>query len=151
MLLKGSDGEEFEMEVAGYQFPHLEQEQDDSDWLKIKISVRLREGSWTSTDPSLLTWELTSLAQWLESIAEGASVESEESFLEPNLRFEITQSEAKTLRVYFELESRPPWAPSDGAGMDDLFAEFAVNPDDLRDAASSLREDLKRFPVRVGY
>lgn len=139
------------MEVAGYQFPHLEHEEYDSDWLKINIRVRLPEGSWTSTDPSLLTWEVASLAQWLESIAEGVSAESEQSFLEPNLRFELMQSEPKTLRVYFELESRPPWAPSDGAGMDDLFAEFAVNPDDLRDAASALREDLKRFPVRVGY
>ena len=78
-------------------------------------------------------------------------MESEESFLEPNLRFELTESEPKMLRVYFELESRPPWAHTDGAGMDDLFAELAVSPHDLRDAASSLREDLKRFPVRVGY
>lgn len=151
MLLTGTDGAEFEMEVAGYQFPHLEHEEYDSDWLNIKIRVRLAAGSWTSIDPSLLMWELASLAEWLGSIAEGNPVDLEESFLEPNLRFELTQSEPKKLRIHFDLESRPNWARVEGAGPDDLWAEFDVNPDDLRKAAISLRDDLKRFPVRVGH
>ena len=61
MLLRGIDGTEFEMEVVSYQFPHLEHEQYDSDWLNIKIRVRMSQGYWTSTDPSLLTWELARL------------------------------------------------------------------------------------------
>ena len=151
MLLRGIDNTEFEMKVVGYQFPHLEHEQYDSDWLNIKIRVKLPQGSWTAIDPSLLTRELVSLTEWLESIADGKRVDSEESFIEPNLRFELLEEEPKRLRVYFELESRPSWAPFDGAGMDDLWAEFEINAEELREAAASLGEDLKQFPTRVGH
>jgi hypothetical protein len=75
----------------------------------------------------------------------------EESFLEPNLRFELTPSEPHRLRGYFELESRPPWAPGDGAGMEDSWEEFEINPEDLKKSVNSLREDLTRFPLRVGH
>ncbi len=151
MLLIGNDNTEFEMKVVGYQFPHLEHEQYDSDWLSIMIRVKLPQGSWTAIDPSLLTWELVGLTEWLESIVDGKRVESEESFMEPNLRFELIEEEPKKLRVYFELESRPGWAPYDGAGMNDLWAEFEINAEEIRAAAASLREDLKRFPIRVGH
>jgi len=151
MLLRGNDTTEFELKVVGYQFPHLAHEQYDSDWLNIRIRVKLSQGTWTATDPSLLTWELVSLIEWLESIADSNRVDSEASFMEPNLRFELIEEEPKRLRIYFELESRPSWAPHDGAGMDDLWAEFEVEEEELRDAAASLREDLKRYPIRVGH
>jgi hypothetical protein len=146
-----SDDSTFELQVVGYQFPHLEREPYDADWLNIRIDVSLPQGSWTSLDPSLLTWELASLHQWLTSIADGTSVESEESFMEPNLRFELSGEGSRNLRVYFELESRPSWAPSDGAGMDDLWAEFRIDPTELKTAAASLREYIVKFPVRVGH
>jgi hypothetical protein len=72
MLLRGSDGTEFEIKVTGYQFPHLEHEDYDSDLLNIAIRARLAQRVWTTTDPSLPTWEVASLAQWFESIAEGS-------------------------------------------------------------------------------
>ncbi len=149
MLLKNGDNTEFEMKVVGYQFPHIENEEYDSNWLNIMIRVKLPQGSWTATDPSLLTWELISLTEWLEKIAEGKRVEPEKSFMEPELRFELIEEENKKLRVYFECSSRPSWAPYDSAGMDDLYAEFGINENELRKAAGALREDLKRFPVRV--
>lgn len=143
----------FEFQVIGYQFPHLKSEPYDADWLNIRIDVKLHKRSWTSTDPSLLTWELASLIEWLDSIADGKAVESEESFMEPNLRFELTGEESRNLRVYFEVESRPTWAPSDGAGMDvdDLWAEFPIDREELKAATASLREYLHKFPTRVGY
>ncbi len=146
MLIKNKDKSSFDMKVMGYQFPDLANEQYDSDWLNIKIDVSIPMGSWTSTDPSLLTWEVADLAKWLESIAEGRSVDAEESFMEPNLRFELIEAGQKKLRIYFELESKPSWAQED----DTLWADFEVDADDLRKAATSLREDLMRFPTRVG-
>jgi hypothetical protein len=149
MLLK-TDDTEFEMAIVGYQFPHLEHEPYDADWLRVNIRVKHPRGSWSSLDACLLTWEGVHLAEWLESVAGGKDVDSDESFLEPNLRFELLSDGLNKLRVYFELESRPSWAPHDGAGMDDLWLEFDVNADELRNAAASLRADLHRFPVRVG-
>ena len=137
------------MRVMGYQYPDLAHEQYDSDWLNIKIDVSIPQGSWTSTDPSLLTWELAGLANWLEAIAVSKSVDNEESFMEPNLRFQLISAGQKKLRIYFELESRPSWASTDGAGINDLWAEFEIDAEALRKAAASLREDLKHFPTRV--
>ena len=151
MLLKGNEGTEFELKVIGYQFPHLEKEEYDSDWLSIQLRVVHPRGIWTSIDPSLLTWEVSSLAEWLESISRGESVDEEESFLEPNLSFQLTGNGTKKLRVYFELESRPKWASYDGSSMEDLWLEFELDPVQLNDAAASLREALQRYPVRVGF
>lgn len=139
------------MKVVGYQFPHLENERYDSDWLNVRIRVKLPEVSWVATDPSLLTWELERLIEWLESIADGERVNAEESFTEPNLRFELIEEEPKRLRVYFELESRPGWAAYDAARMDDLWVEVEIDAEKLKESAASLREDLKRFAIRVGH
>jgi hypothetical protein len=151
MLLKGTEGTEFELKVIGYQFPDLENEEYDSDWLSIHLRVVHQRGTWTSIDPSLLTWEVSSLAEWLQSISRGESVDEEESFLEPNLSFQLTGNGARKLRVYFELESRPEWAPYDGSSREDLWLEFELDPVQLRNAVASLREALQRYPVRVGF
>ena len=41
----------------------------------------------------------------------------------PNLSFELVRVDRARaeLRAYFELESRPPWAPSDWAGLRDVW------------------------------
>ena len=140
-----------ELNIVGYEFPELENEPYDSDWLNITIRVEHPRGSWTSTDPSLLTDEVERLAEWLEAVADGQSVDVEASFLEPNLNFVLVDSDgAKKVRVYFELESRPSWAAASWAGLADLWVEFAVVPEVLRSAAASLRSQLKRFPPRAG-
>lgn len=149
MLLSGDDKNKIELKVIGYQFPQLEHEEYDSDWLRIQIHVTHPRGTWISIDACLLTWETAGLANWLQAIANGQSVDEEESFMEPNLRFHLLDNNAK-LRLYFELECRPSWAPSDGAGMDDLWVDLDVDPQQLLNAAESLRADLERFPVRVG-
>jgi hypothetical protein len=51
--------------------------------------------------------------------------------------------------VYFELESRPPWAPSTVAGEEDVWVEFALPEVDLAEAASALRTQLMRHPQRT--
>ena len=86
----------------------------------------------------------------IEAVALGQDVEEGEDFLEPNLRFEVAagDEETITIRVYFELESRPPWFFADVARMDDLWLDLRVDIDDLRAAAKDLRRDLARFPPR---
>ena len=150
MLLSGDDGNRFELSVVGYQFPHLENEEYDSDWLRINIRVNHPRGAWTSTDACLLTWEVARLAEWLAAIANGNASDDEEDFIEPNLRFQILENHSR-MRVYFELECRPSGAPSDGAGMNDLWLDLNVDGQDLTNAAASLRDDLACFPIRVPF
>ena len=98
----------------------------------------------------MLTWEVQDLSNWLEALASGQAVEKRENFLVPNVRFEVAarDEDTITIRVYFELEARPPWFFADAAGMDDLWIDLRVDADHLHDAAEGLRHDLTRFPPR---
>ena len=108
------------------------------------------ERAWKFRDPALLTWEGEGLSNWLEALASGHALEEGEDFLEPNLRFEVAAKDEDTItiRVYFELESRPSWFFADAAAMDDLWIDLDVDSEDLRTAAEDLRRDLARFPPR---
>ena len=92
MILRGRDLSEFELRVVGYQFPDIVGDEWDANWLVVEIRVApVDERPWRSIDPSLLTWEVERLSNWLEALASGRAVEEGEDFVEPNLRFEVVQ------------------------------------------------------------
>ena len=151
MILRGRDLSTFELRVAGYQFSGFVGDMFDDNWLVVKTrAAPADERPWESVDPSLLTWEVERLANWLEALALGQAVQESEDFVEPNLRFEVIErcEDAFTIWVYFELESRPPWFFADAAGMNDLWIDLRVDSENLRAAAEVLRRDLARFPPR---
>lgn len=151
MLFVGRNGTRFELTVEGYQFPDHPEDGLDSNWLDIKIDVVSHQGSWSGTDPTLLTDELESLAHWLEAIAAAQPHEPEISFLEPNLCFELRDESGDnmTLRVWFELESRPIWAPAKAADARDLWVDLELPRRSARRSASELRQHLQEFPPRA--
>ena len=151
MKLSEDENTEFELKIIGYQFPRLENEPYDSDWLNITICVKHPRGSWTATDPPLMTDEVQDLIDWLEVIADGKTVNPDAYFTEPNLHFQLPNNDATKLRVYFDLECRPSWAKSTFKDNDELWVEFSVTPEILRNAAESLRSQLQKFPTRVGF
>ncbi len=111
MILRGRDLSKFELRVAGYQFPDIESDKFDANWLVIEGRVAPADGrAWEFRDPALLTWEVQGLSSWLEALASEQTVEEREDFLEPNLYFEVAARDEDTITilVYFELESRPP-------------------------------------------
>lgn len=151
MRLRGSNAE-IDLSIAGYQFPQSTATLYDSNWLNVRIRVTHQRGTWTAHDPSLLTYEVAELASWLDAVAGEAEHDVECSFLEPNLRFEVRAGdEGRMLRVYFELELRPPWAASNIVGEDELFIELPADPEQLRSASTDLRAQLSRFPQRTEY
>lgn len=151
MRLKGDENTEFEMKVVGYQFPHLENEPYDSDWLNIHVNVKHPRGAWSKTDACMLTFELAHLIGWLRWVADDLPAHSEESFMEPELSFEWLGGDRNILRVYLHYSLRPVWSPYHGPKEEEeLFVEFAATPEDLRHAAAALRDELQKFPVRVG-
>jgi hypothetical protein len=91
------------------------------------------------------------LAEWFERLAGGDRSELEESFLEPNLGFEITSDRGtESLHVRFRLEFVPPWF--DHAGGEDEeppSVSFPLEDIDLAACAASLRDELQKFPQRA--
>lgn len=135
--------------LLGYQFPGETTAEYDSNWLNVHIDVVTPQGRWSRTDPALLTYEVERLARWLEEIAAGTPSSNSESFLEPNLAFELIPPVAERLRIIFNLEFRPPWVPKKRTDEDEYFVDFPVVLSALQDAAASLRMQLKKFPQRA--
>jgi hypothetical protein len=157
MELSARDGTRFVLNILRYQFPELATAEYDSNWLLIEIKVETPQGAWTATDPSLLTYEVRELAEWLEAVASGDLSELEMRFLEPNLQFRIISPPdgSPSLRVYFNAECRPPWTKNRSAGGDSWadfpWAGFPLAEVDLRRAALSLRTQLQPYPQRAEH
>src|ERR1041384_7672906 len=113
MKLFGEHGTSVEISILGYQFPHLADKDYDSNWLQIRVRAIIPDGEWTAEDPCLLTYEVERLAAWLEAVAEGTYTTSSIGFVEPNLEFRML--DGCRLRIYFELECRPPWVRTPSA------------------------------------
>jgi len=152
MQLVGPNGDQFRLRIVGYQFPSKVDDEYDSNWLRVEIQATVRGRSWQSIDACLLTWELTSLIDWIEHIAAGKNADREVRFLEPNLSFTLNQKQGDRVcfSVFFELESRPSWASAKGAPESDLWAELECSSRELQAWSAELREQLKKFPVRAG-
>jgi hypothetical protein len=147
MQIQGSGGQSLNVDLKGYQFPGAT-DYWDGNWLMVAISANHPEGAWRTTDPSLLTFEVAELVAWLEAIADGNQVASDIGFIEPNLSFELVHvAGVASVRVYFELESRPEWAKS-SRPTGEFWMDFALSDRDLPAAANSLRAQLAAFPVR---
>ncbi len=130
--------ERFSLKIAGYQFPKA----SDDDWLVILGEVRLTAGEWFFRDPSLTTFEIARLIDWLEALAAGAPTQDWVDIVEPNITFK--RASPSTIRVSFWMESAPDWAKKDGRRPG-----FTLPIDErLAVAAAQLRAQLAHFPHR---
>ena len=75
-----------------------------------------------------------------------ASVLAPQRATVPNLSLDMREASDTdvTLRVWFELESRPSWASADAAGARDPWVDLDVSREDLRQAARDLRDQLEK-------
>ena len=147
MLLRGEEGNELELAIAGYQFPDEERDPWDSNALLVSVRVLAPEGSWSVVDPCLTTWEAKLLVSWLVHAALGAPP----AFRGPNVTLSagaVVGSPLRThVRARFALEHRPPWTRT-AVGSDTLGVDLDVTRDDLLEAAGALGADLAAFPLR---
>ncbi|MFK7601348.1 hypothetical protein ACI3L1_03955 [Deinococcus sp. SM5_A1] len=157
-----------QIKFDGYQFPELENVRWDSDWLNVRISLALGDFRWEKVDPSLTTFEVQWLIDWMEEVAANAEVfrswrserlTSRIFFTEPNLGFEALsgsyEGAALTFRLYLAAESLPTFQDKlsgydSSKDIQEVWLDLPVEASDLQDAAHSLQRQLAEFPVRVG-
>jgi hypothetical protein len=72
MRLPSSDGTNFNLTVAGYQYPHLAAEPHDLNRSHIQLELDVAQGRRQATAPCPLTYEVAELADWLEQVASGS-------------------------------------------------------------------------------
>lgn len=143
------DNSSFTMSLVGYQFPELEGEEDDSNWLNVKIEVSNQRGKWSAIDPALLTYEVEWLIDWLRALSAGNYVERESGFFEPCLSFHLSPAEGDPDELVIELSHgfAPPWTTK-GSGEQHQIV-FPLTSIDLTGAAQSLENQLRRYPQRA--
>jgi hypothetical protein len=131
--------------VEGYQFPHIVDDDWDSNWLMVVGEAEIGNRPWRFRDACLTTFEVERLALWLDGVMMGDETNAFCGFTEPNLDFERVSHEA--IRIGLSLEAAPPWGDDD----DDLGTHgFDVPVDDrLGIAAADLRRLLQTYPVRA--
>jgi hypothetical protein len=137
----------FQLRLVGYQFPHIANENYDSNWLVVEGSVKHAGGEWTFRDPCLLTWEAWELLMWLDTLSSGQPTKAELHFLEPNISF--LSRPGGILCVSFSLEALPPQSQLVDGIEDEFVLSFALDADSLRQAAQDLRMQLTQFPRRA--
>jgi len=149
MRLVGCDGTEVGIRILGYEFPDA-QDYDDANWLLVEVEGVCELGRWKTVFPCLEVRDAWFLVEWLRRIATGMSVEPEIGFIEPDLRFILLPAgdEGVTVRVYFELEVRPPWSPSGSAYEEDCWLNISTSREALIEASAALERELQAFPER---
>lgn len=148
MKLIGQDNKSFELWVVNYQYRDNKTDEYDSNWLTIGIRLRGFRTEWITSDPSLLTWELKSLTDWLQNILTGNMEEKEIEFIEPNLKFELIDKADDNFKVrtHLTLESKPGWYTEDETFSFDL----VVDRRQLEHSVERLKNELINFPGRAG-
>ncbi len=149
MRLVGREEEELHLEVLGYQFPGIEDDEWDSEWLIIAGQVSCTRGRWKFREPCLCTFELQALAAWLRDVRVGGP-ERELCFTEPNLRFEhVETSDGDVLLIAFSQESSPPWATEGERYGEGYALSFPFCLNDFAVASSTLGSMLLKWPIRT--
>jgi hypothetical protein len=149
MELKTGANNSFAMTLLGYQFPDLAHAPYDSNWLNVKIEVNKEQGNWSATDPSVLTYEIAELIDWLRAVSSGEYSERELEFLEPYISFHLAPAKGAPDKLVVELTDYfvPPWA--DAGPFERYQIAFPLASIDLLGAAQSLESQLRQYPQRT--
>lgn len=150
MILKNRKGDEFRLEIIGYQFPSILDSYWDSNWLNVRISISDSLNSWSCVNPCLLTFEVNQLAAWLDDLVIDKKSASEIGFVEPSPQFRLIKhaSGNNILRVDLGHLFRKK-LPELFAGRQFVRLYFRVTDDDLTRQAGALRKQLTSYPQRV--
>jgi hypothetical protein len=145
--LISDDGSRFTMDVLGYQYPDIEDDEWDSEWLTVVGNVSTSRGKWAFRDSCLTTFELQSLVEWFRTL-EQARPGSSMDFTEPNLLFK-KDAEGGALIVSFSQEAAPPWATESERYRDGTSVRLLVSADQLVAAVRALEQFRDRYPIRT--
>lgn len=148
MTFSGVDNQTVELKITSYQYPDINDGDWDGNWLNIYLNVKSKVGHWQIVDPSLTTWEVQSLIDWFDTLAKNSRPEyAEMGFTEPNLSFELLtdfNSDRKTFRIKFDLESRPQSAIDDK----EYFVDVVADNFELKRLSTELKNELNKYPER---
>jgi hypothetical protein len=157
--LKNERGEGLRVSILGYQFPDEPTDYFDANWLVARIEGAQQGRNWRADEPCLLTYEIPGLATWFRARVDGTELApngdlftqsgDEAGFMEPCIHFKFLSSGGtQNLRIFLELEARPPWQQSNVAYLKDCYLDFDLNREELLWIAAELEAASARIAIR---
>ena len=152
MLLKGSNGNEFELAFTHDALPDAQDGFGDSKWSTVTFRAATADDSWEEDSPAINLFEFANLAEWLEAVGRGDTAEAGDSpevsaleLLGPELSFSLSGNDKRsvTLRIGFHLRDRPEEFEVDAETDEAEYIDIHLPRVDLLAAAQALRADLK--------
>jgi hypothetical protein len=148
MLLRGEDGNEFELGLIEDRLAEIQDGYGDASMLTLSFRVATPDESWEETAPCLNTYEVRNLAEWLDAVGQGSAQPGELAeldLLEPELNFAVIKDtgEEVTVRVGFHLDDRPEVYEVDSPTNEASHVDLRLPRDHLRIAAAQLREEIE--------
>jgi hypothetical protein len=151
MLLKGEEGNEFELALIEDRLADVQDSYGDTGYATISFRVATSDEEWEETAPCLNLFEVKNLAEWLDSVAKDPSVritgdEAEMELLEPELVFKVVKDtgEYVTLRVGFHLDGRPEEMGVDAETDEAARVDLRLTREQIRVGVEALRRDLEQ-------
>lgn len=137
---------ELELDVDGYQFPALEED----DWCNIKLKVRQNENSFITVDPALEATDLQSILEWFNCLKDRKPPSfASLSFTEPCLEFAFLAARNNAVRFSINLnhELRPKFKMKQfGLKSDSWRVVFEIGCFD--EIISGIEKSIRQFPAR---
>lgn len=146
MHLTSIEGDvEFELALIEHRLEDLQESGGADRYATISFRVGTRDESWEETAPSINMFQLRSLADWLEALAEGGPEFDRVELLEINLSFDVEShtDDDVTVVIGFHLQNRPEWAIIDAPTEEAGFIRVRVSREEAGVAGRELREDLR--------
>jgi hypothetical protein len=130
------------LSVVGYEFS-LESSTNafDANWLTVKLEYVLDGEAQIYTDNCLLASELELLTEKIAAIVEDKEMGLAADFMEPNLKFAITQvGDIYTVQIRYVYDT-----PSE---YKDICISQDMNKEELKKLNAELKSIIRQFPVR---
>lgn len=162
MLLKGKNGNEFELGVIREAYPEV-QDTGGSRWATVTFRAATEDVDWEETAPVVNLFELKNLAEWLETVGRPDASEGEPGrnagegetprldLLQPELTFAVIggsggEGGAVTIRIGFHLDDRDEIFNVD-AETEAEYVDVHVDRRSVLAAAEALRDALEDLPM----
>lgn len=148
MLLKSVDGSTFELQILGYEFPHNEDDEYDSNWLIVRIVAKNAENTWETVEACMDTYGAQELYNWLDVIVNGSEthLQLKKGFLEHELNFELISSTSQHLSI--RVRCRFHRVLKGYLYLIRTAFDYQLEREQLRQAAQVWLSEIQQFPTR---
>lgn len=149
MITFKDDNKLIELSINDYQYPEITEGYYDCDWLNAHLHANDGKQQWNKNDSAFLTFELTEMADWFETLAKGKNPEHKDlRFYEPCVAFKYKRyNDFYKITVVLEAEFLPP-----GMAFEDSYKiEFKCTKAELATIALNVKSAINKYPVRGDY